>query len=259
LVQADKDASGQSILADTTDADLPAQWLAQGIDRKLCKRGTMTYCYGVTPQGLKDALVVDGFVDWAEKQYSATQYIGKKIWEGILECITGAADAMDWLRLCASCANKADVLLQWRTPSGFHVAHPYRDPQEVRIQCLSGDCRFKVYDPEAKVSKHKQRNSLPPNFVHSLDASHLIMTVAACYANDITHFMMIHDSFGTHACQVDLLRDILRAQFVQLYSIDVLASLREQVIEQTGYDPGPPPPRGDLDLEVVHDAKYIFA
>lgn len=234
-------------------------WLAQGIDRKLCKRGTMTYCYGVTPQGLKEALISDGFVDWADHQYAATAYIGKHIWAGIQQCITGATEAMDWLKACASCANKAGVLLEWLTPSGFHVIHPYNEPKTERLQLTAGDVWFKVYNPDAEVSAHKQRNSLPPNFVHSLDASHLLMTVSAGEAAGITHWMMIHDSFGTHAGQVSLLRDVLREQFVKLYEIDVLSHLREQVIAQTGHDPGPPPERGGFDLDTVHHSAYIFS
>ena len=243
----------------TTMLDLPRKWLEQGIDRKLTKRGTMTYCYGVTPQGLKNALIDDGFVSWADHQYAAVQYIGKHIWRAIQENITGATTAMDWLRGCAKCANKAGVLLHWRTPSGFHVAHPYQNPKEVRIRCLSGEAVFRVYDPDRGLAAHRQRNGLPPNFVHSLDASHLIMTVAAAAACGIHHFMVIHDSFGTHACKVDLLRDILREQFVRLYEVDVLEAFRQQVIEQTGYDPGPSPAKGDFDLDAVHESTYVFS
>lgn len=244
---------------DTTLLELPGQWLQQGLGRKTCKRGTMTYCYGVTQQGLKDALIVDGLVDWAPNQFAAARYIGKKIWAAIQENITGAAEAMTWLRKCATCANKAEVLLEWITPSGFHVGHPYLEPKVRRIKCLSGELRFRVYDPDAEVRHHKQRNSLPPNFVHSLDASHLMMTVSAGSACGITHWMMIHDSFGTHAGQVDLMRDVLREQFVCLYEIDVLEIFRQQVIAQTGHDPGPPPERGSFDLSLVHESEYIFA
>lgn len=253
-------------LADTDDSKCrlsPAEhakgWLSQGINRTLCKRGTMTFCYGVTQQGLKNALIADGFLDWSKHQFASVQYIGKKIWAGICENITGATEAMDWLRQCASCGNKADKLLTWITPSGFHVVHPYNEPKNTVIKCLSGRVQFSLYDPEKKIRKHKQRNSLPPNFVHSLDASHLMMTVAAGKACGIEHWMMIHDSFGTHAGRVDLLRDILREQFMNLYEVDVLESFRHQVVDQTGVDPGPPPARGLLDLSKVLDSEYIFA
>ncbi len=242
------------------DPLLPGQWLKAGITRSLCKRPGMTYCYGVTLQGLQNALIKDGYVDWADKQYPAVKYIGKRIWSAICECITGATEVMDWLRQAAECGNKANVLLEWVTPSGFHVLHPYNEPCEKRVRCLGGaSVRFRVYDPEAEVWASKQRTALPPNFVHSLDASHLIMTVAAGSVVGLTYWMMIHDSFGTHACDVDLLRDVLREQFVKLYEVDVLGDFHRQVMAQTGLDPGPPPERGDFNLEEVHDSEYIFS
>ena len=249
--------SGQ--IADTTLADLPAGWLNQGIHRKLCKRGTMTYCYGVTQQGLKDALIADGFVDWAENQFAATQYIGKKIWKAIQECITGAERVMEWLRKCAVKANKAGVLLQWETPAGFKVLHPYLDAPFTRITCLSAEVNFKRYDPDAAIIAHRQRQALPPNFVHSMDACHLMMTVAAGTVHGISSWMMIHDSFGTHACDVDTLGLVLREEFIKLYSIDILGEFRKTVIEQTGEDPGEPPSKGTFDLNLVRDSKYFFA
>ncbi len=244
---------------DTTLDDLPALWLEQPIDRKLCKRGTMTFCYGVTSQGLKDALIEDGFVDWADNQFAAVQYIGKKIWAAITENITGATEVMAWLRKCATCGNKANVLMEWYTPIGFHVAHPYPDPRMERVTCLSGEVYFSVYDPDRGIRASKQSSALPPNFVHSLDACHLMMVVAAGTATGLTHWMMIHDSFGTHACDVDHLNLTLREEFVKLYEIDVLESFRAQVIAQTGNDPGPPPTRGDFDLGRIIDSPYFFA
>lgn len=251
--------SKSGVSPDTTIDDLPEQWLKQDINRKLCKRGTMTFCYGVTQQGLKNALVEDGFVDWADNQFAAVQYIGKIIWAGICENITGATEVMDWLRKAAVCGNKANMLMEWRTPSGFHVAHPYNDPYQSRVTCLSGEVYFNVYDPDRGVRASKQASSLPPNFVHSLDACHLMMTVAAGSATGITHWMMIHDSFGTHACDVDHLNLTLREEFVKLYEINVLEQFRAQVIEQTGHDPGPPPARGTFDLARVLDSPYFFA
>lgn len=256
LVEGDAKSESQP---DTTIDTLPADWLRQGITRKLTKRGTMTYCYGVTQQGLKDALIADGFVNWAHNQFSAVQYIGKKIWTAIRKNITGAEKAMDWLRQCATTANKAGVLLAWETPAGFKVLHPYMDAPYARVKCLSAEIHFKVYDPDAGVIENRQRQALPPNFVHSLDASHLMMTVAAGSANGIEDWMMIHDSFGTHACNVDLLGEILREEFVKLYSVDVLEQFRQQVIEQTGEDPGPPPEQGNFNLEDVYGSTYFFA
>ncbi len=243
----------------TSDPDLPAMWLKQDIDRKLVKRGTMTFCYGVTQQGLKDALITDGFVDWADNQFSAVQYIGKVIWKAIEKNITAATDVMSWLRRTASVGNKAGVLLEWRTPVGFHVQHPYSEPNLERIVCMATEVSFRSYNPDRPVSKHKQRNSLPPNFVHSLDACHLMMTVLHGHAVGITHWMMIHDSFGTHAADIDTLNIALRDEFVNLYTVDILEDFRQQIAKQCGMEVEPPPERGNFNLEDVYESEYIFS
>jgi DNA-directed RNA polymerase len=226
------------------------------VNRKLCKRGTMTYCYGVTQQGLDDALIADGLCDWADNRFSASRSIGKLIWQGIQANITGAAEAMAWLKKVASKANKWDVPLEWWTPSGFHVVHPYHNHKLERIVCMSSEVGFYMYDPDGGICKHKQANSIAPNFVHSLDASHLMMVVASGAVLGITHWMMIHDSFGTHACDVTLLQQTLKEEFVKLYSLDVLESFRRQAEQQCNTMMPDPPEMGSFNLEAVYDSDY---
>ena len=243
----------------TTIASMPTDWLRQGIDRKLCKRGTMTYCYGVTQQGLKDSLIEDGYCDWSDNKFAASRYIGKKIWEGIQVNITAAKDAMDWLRRCATLANDYEQHLEWRTPFGFHVVHPYRKGTYERVVCLGSELHFLHFEEDDAVSKHKQRNSLPPNFVHSLDACHLMMTVVDAKERGITAMMVVHDSFGTHACDMAMLNTVLREQFVLLYRNDIMEDFRQQVRLQTGVEPPLVPDRGTFDIEEVIHSEYIFA
>ena len=47
----------------------------------------------------------------------------------------------------------------------------------------------------------KQKNAFPPNFVHSLDSSHMMLTSLHCEHAGLT-FMSVHDCFWTHACTV---------------------------------------------------------
>jgi DNA-directed RNA polymerase len=229
------------------------------INRKTCKRGTMTYVYGVTRQGLNDALIADGFCDWAEDRFSASRHLGKLIWQGIEANITGAAQAMSWLQEVAKKANARDVLLEWVTPSGFHVTHPYAGVRHERIICMASEVGFEAYDPNAPIRKHRQRNGIAPNVVHSMDAAHMTMTVCAGHEAGITHWMLIHDSFGTHACDVDMLVRILKEEFVKLYSIDVLADFKRQAEEQCDCLMPAPPDPGSFVLEDVYDSDYIFS
>ncbi|WP_215776911.1 DNA-directed RNA polymerase [Paludibacterium sp. B53371] len=103
---------------------------------------------------------------------------------------------------------------------------------------------------------------ISPNFVHSLDASHLMMTVATCLEySDIQHFAMIHDSYGTHAANTDTLAELLREAFVAQYGQEVIREFYEELCEQVpeGVELPPPPAVGDFDLEQVLDAPYFFA
>lgn len=48
----------------------------------------------------------------------------------------------------------------------------------------------------------KQRNAFPPNFIHSLDSCHMMLTALHCFKAGIV-FASVHDCFWTHAATVD--------------------------------------------------------
>ena len=69
-----------------------------------------------------------------------------------------------------------------------------------------------------------------------------------------------HDSFWCHAAHVDTMRDVLRDQFVRLYSRPVLEELRDSTAARfPGLELPPLPARGELDLNLVREAKYFFS
>ncbi|KAI3816460.1 hypothetical protein L1987_16158 [Smallanthus sonchifolius] len=72
-----------------------------------------------------------------------------------------------------------------------------------------------------KVMVKRQRTAFPPNFVHSLDGSHMMMTAIACKEAGLS-FAGVHDSFWTHSCDVDQMNRILRQKFVELYEAPIL-------------------------------------
>merc|ERR1712203_1117935 len=47
----------------------------------------------------------------------------------------------------------------------------------------------------------KQRNGFPPNFIHSLDSSHMMLTSLYLWNLGIT-YASVHDCYWTHACNV---------------------------------------------------------
>ena len=87
----------------------------------------------------------------------------------------------------------------------------------------------------------------------------MLMTALDCTANGLT-FTAVHDSYWTHAGDVDAMNASLRDQFVRLYSLPLLEDLRSSLIMRfPGVELPELPPRGDLNLESVRESQFFFA
>jgi DNA-directed RNA polymerase len=81
----------------------------------------------------------------------------------------------------------------------------------------------------------------------------MMMTVLA---TDLPAYAMIHDDFGTHAGNTDVLYEAIRVAFHDLYSKhDPLA---EWAAQQPG-EIAEPPERGDFDINEVLQAEFFFS
>jgi DNA-directed RNA polymerase len=101
-----------------------------------------------------------------------------------------------------------------------------------------------------------------PNFVHSLDASALTLTVDNCLDQGITDFAMVHDSYATHSPNMPKLNDELRSAFVSMYEDnDVLHDLYTNAVTALpkGVEVPTPPTKGSLNLREVLKSDYFFA
>ena len=120
----------------------------------------------------------------------------------------------------------------WTTPLRLPVVQPYRTMSETEITTSLQKVRLqnpKVWHP---VSRRKQLQAFPPNFIHSLDATHMLLCALKCTEQGMT-FASIHDSFWTHASDVDEMSTILRDAFVAMHKDNVVGRLREEF--QTRY------------------------
>ncbi|VDK24938.1 unnamed protein product [Taenia asiatica] len=54
----------------------------------------------------------------------------------------------------------------------------------------------------------KQQNAFPPNFIHSLDSCHMMLTALHCLRAGVM-FASVHDCFWTHAASVDQLNRVI--------------------------------------------------
>ena len=84
-------------------------------------------------------------------------------------------------------------------------------------------------------------------------------TAVECKKYGIT-FAAVHDSYWSHACEIDVMNNLLRKQFVKLHSQPLLEDLKTS-FEKRFPDINFPeiPKRGDLDLTNVEKSIYFFA
>ena len=85
------------------------------------------------------------------------------------------------------------------------------------------------------------------------------MTSGKCFEQKLT-FAAVHDSYWTHACDVDKMNKILREEFINLYEQPILENLSKDLKLRFPCTEFPAlPERGELDIKKVIDSKYFFA
>jgi DNA-directed RNA polymerase len=112
----------------------------------------------------------------------------------------------------------------WTTPLKLPVVQPYRASKGQRIKTNMQDITIVEPTIADSVNKRKQLQAFPPNFIHSLDATHMILSALQCDERDLT-FSAVHDSFWTHAADVDTLNTLLRDAFIRMHSEDIIGRL----------------------------------
>lgn len=112
----------------------------------------------------------------------------------------------------------------WTTPLKLPVVQPYRSAKgntvSTNLQSIT------LYEPTVadSVNKRKQLQAFPPNFIHSLDATHMILSALKSTELGLD-FAAVHDSFWTHACDVDTMSRLLRDAFIRMHSEDIVGRL----------------------------------
>ncbi|KAK7511002.1 mitochondrial DNA-directed RNA polymerase [Phyllosticta citriasiana] len=115
----------------------------------------------------------------------------------------------------------------WTTPLKMPVVQPYRNTKSKQVATKLQNISLKNPDTIDAVDKRKQLQAFPPNFIHSLDASHMFLSAIKCNEVGLT-FSSVHDSFWTHAADVPLMNRILRDAFVSMHSEDIIGRLHEE-------------------------------
>ncbi|WZZ91182.1 hypothetical protein YC2023_119761 [Brassica napus] len=202
--------------------------------RKLINETVMTSVYGVTYIGARDQIKRrlkerSAFSDDNET-FGAACYAAKVTSTAIDEMFEAARAIMRWFGECAKIIAAENETVRWTTPLGLPVVQPYLEMgkqlvktslQTLSLQRETDNVCLSAF---TLVVVRRQRTAFPPNFIHSLDGCHMMMTALACKRAGLC-FAGVHDSFWTHACDVDKLNKILREKFVELYSQPILENV----------------------------------
>lgn len=252
------------------------KWLPL-MKRKTVKRPVMTLPYGATKTGFADQIMEDtirplekaGESPFTSEPYKAAQYLGKLVWEATGQTVIAARSAMDWLQEVAKVVAKSNRPIQWTTPTGFTVKQDYRKVKDKQVFLLVAGQRIKVRVAdgyEDKIDSAKMSLAIAPNFVHSMDAAHMLRTVDVLLGTVGTsvHLSMVHDSYATHAADATELAHAIRSAFIDMYSERCwLTEFKEEVAAQLPEEEAaklpPVPAYGDLDVSEVANSLYFFA
>ncbi|KAF9444243.1 DNA/RNA polymerase [Macrolepiota fuliginosa MF-IS2] len=207
-----------------------------------------------------------------EEYWGAASYLAHVVLGCIGDLFKGAKDIQVWLNLCARIVSKSipeeripelmaeylespeerrrrkeeeeraalpmDRLKKeqmtsviWTTPLGLPIVQPYR--KTARKQVMTAVQTVYISDPNslAEVNAVKQASAFPPNFIHSLDATHMMLTALECRKKGLT-FASVHDSYWTHAADIDEMSTTIRDTFIALHSSDVLGELHREFLNR---------------------------
>tara|TARA_B110000977_G_scaffold92021_1_gene122003 strand:- start:260 stop:1918 length:1659 start_codon:yes stop_codon:yes gene_type:complete len=247
------------------------QLLEIGICRKICKRPVMIVPYSGTRHSCRDYIMealeekCKGRNPWGDNFFQPSLYLSGFVWQAISEVIVSAFDAMKYIKEIAKLYVENGLSFSWETPTNLLVRQHYPNSTSKRVKShLNGSLvslRYRETD-DTSIDKRKMLSGASPNFVHSLDAAALTITVSKCLDAGITDFAMVHDSYGTHSPNMPLLNDELRKAFVEMYEEhDVLLNLYTSAVAALPKEVlvPPPPAKGTLDLKEVLQSDYFFA
>jgi DNA-directed RNA polymerase len=242
--------------------ELAMLWLGN-VTRKTVKRAVMTTPYGVTPRGISVQLVLDGFckhIPEPRMQYKAADYLREVIVASLDENIGRPREAMRFFQDVALSLAERGVPMKWRTPADMTVLQAYYGFQQVIHLTLAGKVAEYRENTDLGLVGRKQALASAPNVIHSFDAAHLMRTVIRCKAEEISDLALVHDSFGTHAADIDTLNRLLREEFVSIYSAPALEQWRDTVVELAGVQDLPAVPQlGAFDVTEVLKSPFFFS
>jgi DNA-directed RNA polymerase len=260
------------------------------VTRIITKRNVMTKLYGATMPGMRDQVEKElkaldkksptgAYLELPEgyDNYKAADYISRKNNAAMQVVVKKATEGMEFMQKLAKALAESECGVSWTSPIGLEIEQYYPEKQKIRVNTYWAglkvdtalykhavenrkkrrvDLTLTYPSPEDGVRVSKATNSIAPNFIHSMDASHL-MFIALAFDGCLS---TVHDSFGTHASDVPALLTSVRQAFIDMYQgHDHLDEVLAENIRRSPHVDHDVflPERGQFDFNNIKDATYF--
>lgn len=237
--------ANEQVKKDAEEGNHLASLLKGKIGRKIVKQTVMTNVYGVTYVGARNQILnqLKNLDDLPrEMLFNLASYLAKTVFFSLKSMFAGAHKIQGWLNEAARRISKSisttpssDInhmtSVIWTSPLNLPIVQPYR--KSSRKQIKTNLQSIFITDPTDinPVDTRKQQTAFPPNFIHSLDATHMLMSAISCKNAGLT-FASVHDSYWTHAADIDNMNVILRETFVKLHEENIMENLLNEFRER---------------------------
>jgi len=245
------------------------------IRKGIAKRGSMTRAYSAGKQRIAKNMYDDCHVEGFTVKYDITEddcsMLAGNLIKAINTVCSGPLKTTKYLQKIAEHElNSGRNTLEWYTPSGFPVIYKaflqHERKQRGTIKGIVGNKDGRVMhvikvdvlnkDTGEKIPCRRSfASGISPNVVHSYDAAHMANTINVFNAS----FAAVHDSFSTHASDVDFLQEVTKLTFIAQYDVsNFFDVIQSTLMDNKESFTIAQPELGSLDLIDVEKSKYFF-
>ena len=241
------------------------------IRKGISKRGSMTRAYSAGA----DKIAINMYEDCKKEGYHEKfnisrddcKMLAKNLITAINTVCPGPLQTMKFLQKIAGKKLEETNYLYWVTPSGFPVIYQAFQMNKMKARSILKGIgsnsknqvkhthliiRRRKEDNKPIADKQKYASGVSPNFIHSMDASHMALVI---YDWD-KDFGAVHDSFSTHPNDIEELLQLTKDRFVKMYDHDNYFDKIERTFKVTMPEQ---PSLGELNITEVYDSDYFFA
>lgn len=268
MTPADEPSDWYSTIAESVadrcrdSSDEIAELVLPYIDRKTTKSYAMCQSYGVTHAGGRRMIMMRlnerGFP--AENMWTAADFLTHRANDVFTDtACRGAMETMGWLKECARAITADAWAMAWTAPSGLPIIQPYREDKYTRLCTARHSLNIRTTSSINALNRTKQISAFAANYIHSIDASHLMFTARAAHENGIA-VATVHDCFWCLPRDCDDLHRIARQNFHRLHRDGLARGLFDDFSRGFRSVQLPEPPAlGTYDLGECLNADYMFS